>query len=241
MPALEQTADMMRTILLAALAACLAVLPAAALTIRPDRDDAEYLELATRYPSAIALGAAGGGVLVNSRWVLTAAHRARPLKPRERLRIDARDIEIAAVYLHPGWKSGAENDIALLLLKSEVLGIAATPVYRAGDENGKGAIVVGQGGGKKRAAINTVDRVAPLTLGLRLKPLDEASDLQGALSAAETGAPLFVEIGGEILVAGVAHGTADGWETYARASAFGNWVEATMLEVARREAQELLE
>jgi hypothetical protein len=38
----------MRNILLAA--ALLAALPAQSLLIRPDRDDAEYVELATRYP-----------------------------------------------------------------------------------------------------------------------------------------------------------------------------------------------
>ena len=42
------------------------MLPAAALVIRPDRDDSEYLELATRYTSSIALGAsAGEGVFLD--------------------------------------------------------------------------------------------------------------------------------------------------------------------------------
>ena len=55
-------------------------LPAGAILIRPDRDDAEYLELATRYPASIALPAGGEGVLIAPRWVLTAAHRAKALQ-----------------------------------------------------------------------------------------------------------------------------------------------------------------
>ena len=212
----------------------MAALPAAALTTRPDRDDAEYLELASRYPSAIRLaGSAGEGVLVHPRWILTAAHRARALA-------DAKGAGIAAVFIHPGWKGGADNDVALVQLREDLRGIEPTPLYRADDENGKTVIIVGHGGGKKRASINTVDRVTPLTLALRIKPLDDASDLQGALTPAETGGPLYLEVDGRILVGGIAHGTAEGWETYARASAFVAWLEATMLEVARKEADDLL-
>jgi len=218
-------------------------LPAAALLIRPDRDDAEYLELASRYTSSIALGAtAGEGVLLNRRWILTAAHRARPLGDASapRIHLGKDSYEVAEVFLHPGWKGDAENDIALVRLKQEVLGIEPTPMYRGTDEGGKAVAIAGHGGGKKRAAINTVDRVTPLTLGLFVKPLDEASDLQGQATAAESGAPAYVEIDGEILVAGILQGVTGNWETYARVSAFAPWIEETMLRVARKEADKLM-
>jgi hypothetical protein len=225
------------------LAACWWALPAAALLTRADRDDAEYLELASRYTSAIPLGArAGEGVLVSARWILTAAHRGQALRDAKtaRLRIGAAGHEIQAVHIHPDWKGGGANDIALIQIKTDVRGIAPTPVYRGADENGKTVVIAGHGGGKKRASINTVDRLEARSLALRIKPPDEASDLQGEATAEETGGPAFIQVDDELFVAGVLHGTAGGWDTHARVSAYASWVEATMLEVARAEAEALL-
>jgi secreted trypsin-like serine protease len=233
--------------------------------VRADRDDAEYLELATRYPSAISLGAGGGaGVLVSQRWVLTAAHRAKALEasaaPR-RVTIAGRAHDVQAIFVHPDWKGGDDADIALLQLARAVDDIVPTPVYRDADEAGKAARIVGFGragtigspgpraGGdrKARAAINTVDRVTPRALGLRVKAADEASDLQGAMAPGDGGAPAFFEANGAILVAGIAtatdrsHASAIGeWDTYVRVSAFAAWIDDVVGEAGAREAAAVL-
>jgi secreted trypsin-like serine protease len=104
---------------------------------------------------------------------------------------------------------------------------------------------------KKRAAINTVDRVSPRTLGLAIKTADEASDLQGAAAPGDSGGPAFIQTPAGLFVAGIGYATddtnADGivgnagdWEIYARVSAFAPWIEATMLDVAAKEAAELM-
>jgi secreted trypsin-like serine protease len=72
----------MRSILL--VAALFAALPSAAILIRADRDDAEYVELASRYPSAIEIAPGLEGVLIAPRWVLTSAHCAMLLQARSR-------------------------------------------------------------------------------------------------------------------------------------------------------------
>src|ERR1051326_2394187 len=100
-------------------------MPAAAILIRPDRDDAEYLELATRYPSSVLLNAPDGeGVLIAPRWILTAAHMAKALqeqKPVPRIPIGGREYEIQSFHLHPDWKQGSPlSDIALLRLRRAV-------------------------------------------------------------------------------------------------------------------------
>lgn len=250
----------MRSKLLCAALLCLA-LPAAAILTRPDRDDAEYLELATRYPASVLLGAPDGeGTLIAPRWVLTAAHMAgalEGLKPLPKLSIGNASHEIEAMFIHPDWKKGGHSDIALLLLKTPVEDVEPTPIYRANDEGGKIVIIVGHGftgrigekaarekwDRKKRAAINTVDRVSPRILGLQIKGNDDASDLQGAAAPGDGGGPAFVETKEGIFVAGVGYATddanADGilgnigdWELYARVSAFAGWIDATMAKVA---------
>jgi len=215
------------------LAGLAAALPASAIVIRTDRDDAEYLELATRYPSSVALSVPDGGegVLIAPRWVLTSANRAKALqaaKPRAKLRIGEDDHEIQDVFV---------GDVGLILLGKAVGAIEPAKLYREADEAGKAVAIVGHGSAdrKKRASINTIDRVEARTLALRVKPLDDASDLQGTATSGDLGGPAFVEVPAGIFVAGLLTSIAGEWETYARISALVPWIEAVMLDVATKE------
>ena len=255
--------------LLALCASCLA-LPAGAILIRPDRDDSEYLELATRYSSSVLLNAPDGeGVLIAPRYVLTAAHMARALqemKALPRLEFAGRQYAIQSIHIHSEYRKGVPAaDVALLYLRDTVAGVAPTPIYRDKDEGGKAVVIVGHGysgriGDKpvkekwdrrKRAAINTIDRVSPRTLALQIKAADEASDLQGAAAPGDSGGPAFIETPQGLFVAGIGSATddtnADGiignvgdWEIYARVSAFASWVEAVMTDIAVKEADALM-
>lgn len=213
--------------LAASLAAWSCAFPAAALSIRTDRDDAEYLELATRYTSPVALSAsAGEGALIAPRWVLTSAQVARSLQQLKSQRVKA-------YFVHP------TADLALMFLQEPMVQ-APLPLYRRNDEAGKGVAVVGLGSadGRPRAGINTVDRVTDTTLELRIKPLEEASDLQGARTPRELGGPAYIEKDGEIFLAGVASRIERGTEIYTRVSTFADWIDDTMLAAAMREANE---
>ena len=202
------------------MAAVLAAWPAVALHTRPDREDAEYRELASKYPSSIALGAsATEAVLISPRWLLVAGRQAQALKSAGHVAIGGARHDIATVHLHP---SGA---LALVFLRTAVADIEPSPVYRSRDENGKAVAFVGHGRGAARAAINTVDRVEANSLSLRVKPLAEASDLQGALSADEVGAPLFIEVSEEPFVAGIALDAGPEWQTFARLSSYAAWID----------------
>ena len=260
--------------LLLAFAVLAASLPAAAILIRPDRDDAEYQELATKYPASVLLNAPDGeGVLIAPRWILTAAHMVKALeelKPLPRITIGKRAFEIQSMHANPEYRKGnPASDIGLIYLKRAVDNDEVEPVllYKEKDEGGKTVIIVGHGytgkiGGKplpkeqwdrkKRAAINTIERISPRTLGLMIKPPDEASDLQGAAAPGDSGGPAFVETPDGVRVIGIGAATddtnADGivgdpgdWEIYVRVSFFVPWIEAVMVGVARDELRRTMD
>lgn len=210
------------------MAAVLVAWPAAALSMRPDREDAEYRELASKYPSSIALGAsAAEAVLVAPRWILTGGTQAKSLRPGTPLDIGGTRHGIESVFVHPSGR------LALVLLREGVDKIPASPLYRSNDENGRTVAFAAHAGGVARAAINTVDRVSADTLALRLKPLTEASDLQGALTSSELGAPLFIEVNDEPFVAGIALDAGREWQTFARVSAYASWIDDTIWAAAK--------
>ena len=238
---------------LLAAAAMAAALPASALVLRADRDDAEYRELASRYVSAVPLGTFGEGALIAPRWILTSADVARALREAKgtvRLPIGAAEHRVQEIITPPG------GGIALLLLGEAVDGIEATPIYREGDEARHAVVIASHGAaarigdpaavrdGQARAAINTVDRVEPRVLGLRLKGPDDASDMQGAAGPGDEGAPAFLEKQGRLFVAGIAQGPRGGavprvgdWDSYARVSAYADWIDEAMFRAASDEAR----
>lgn len=235
-------------------AASLAALPAGAVVRRADRDDAEYLELASRYRSALALGGFGEGVLIAPRWILTSASVAAALREAHasRLAIGATAHDIQSIVVAP---EALHADLALVLLKDGVTGIEPTPLHREGDEQGKAVVVVGHGAsgfiggradvrdGRARGAINTIDRVEATRLDLRVKANDDASDLQGAAAAGDEGAPAYLESKGRLSVAGIAIGPRGGAvpkvgdsDAYTRVSAFTGWIDDAMFRAAAQEA-----
>ena len=232
--------------------ALLAVLPAEALLSRADREDAEYLELATRYPAAVALAPNVEGALIAPRWVLTSARAAALLqgaKARQPLQLGGKPNAIETTFVHPEWKQGRDADLALVFLREPVPGLTPTPASRDRDEEEEVVFIVAHGetgilerkerrtDGRKRAAINTVDRVTPTTLQVRLKPVIEASDLQGGLAASELGAPAILERLGHTSVVGIYSGNEGDWQVFTRVSTYAEWIEETMFREGAKPAQ----
>ena len=239
----------MRSILF--VGALLAALPSHGILIRADRDDAEYIELATRYPAAIEIAPGIEGVLIAPRWMLTSARSATLLlatRPPPPIEIAGKRNAIVQTFLHPAWKQGAEADLALLLLREAVPDIEPVAIYADRGEIDEVVFIVGHGetgnlgdaarrtDGRKRAAINTVDRVLAATLGLRLKAADSASDLQGGPASGERGAPALMESMGKTHVVGIFSATDGEWQVFARVSSHAQWIADTMFRAGIGEA-----
>lgn len=236
----------------------LGAMPASAIQIRADRDDEEYRELATRYASAVALPGGGAGVLIAPRWVLTTASRGHALAAgsgASAIPIRGKSHAVLRVWIHPDAPKGIGADVALALLADAVSGTEPTPIYRQADEAGQAVRMVGFGpsgvigkppvasDGQARAAINTVDRVEPRALAMRLKGPEDASDLQGAETPADSGGPAFIEVARQPYVAGlilpptrVAPAVVGEWTRLVRVSAFTEWIDDVMARAAFEEA-----
>ena len=117
--------------------------------IRHDRPDARYLELGARYPAVVRVGARGGdGTLVDTRWVLTAAHVADGVSRRPGggvVIIGTREIPIRQTFIHPRWREMSPDDVALVELAEPVTDVAPSPLYRWRDEAGRTAVLIGHG------------------------------------------------------------------------------------------------
>jgi tetratricopeptide (TPR) repeat protein len=104
----------------------------------------------------------GHGVLIDSKWVVTAAHTTSLYDRGSILRIGNKDYEIDKVVVHPGHRSSpsylhhgdakplidfqtGDKDIALLKLTTNVSGVKPIQLYRGTKEQGK--IITGYGKG----------------------------------------------------------------------------------------------
>lgn len=149
-----------------------------------------YLSLATLFPSVGQLNGSSG-TLIASDWVLTAAHVVNAGNPGANVfTIGGQNYSGSAVAVAPGWNGSlyAGNDIALLRLSSQVLGINPAAYNAYGGEVGQIGTFVGfgatgtgltgatEGGGLKRAGRNLLDASADIFNGPLTPPNQTYSD-----------------------------------------------------------------
>lgn len=157
----------MRRLLLVALIAI--SFTARAVVIRSDVRDAKYRVPASAFPALVDMPGEGQGVLIASRWVVTAAHAA-PMQMQgmeDDVSIGGVARKVKRVITYPGYKrlpaklvkealaSGdiskvwaflaSSNDIALIELASPVTNVTPVPLYQGNKEVGMTVELVGKG------------------------------------------------------------------------------------------------
>lgn len=213
--------------------------------IRHDVDDRAYRELGRAYPAVCCLNAPqpakGAGVLIDSRFVLTAAHGAAKLQAGYEILVAGLPFPIRRIVLHPSWqhrraKVGASDtailvDLALVELERPVDSIQPLPLYLGRAEEGIVVTLIGKGAfgtgltgpemqdGLWRGATNRVDKVLHNAwLVLRFDEPGRATDLEGVEGPGDSGGPALIDEGGRVQVAGIAS-----WEDRSGAAGRGQY------------------
>ncbi|MEO8576552.1 MAG: trypsin-like serine protease [Gemmatimonadales bacterium] len=226
---------------------------------RADRDDAAYRALAAKYPELVSLARRGDGTLIGRQWVLTAAHVARgaAMSPSgvRSVRVGGADYEISEVFVHPEWTEMGPHDIGLIHLAKPVEGIRPAQLYRARDEKGQVAVLLGHGksgdGAKRglmedgiaRGATSKVDSADAAWLYFSFDAPPGGTWLEGAPGPGDSGGPALLERSGKVLVAGISSAGYDGRsgpgtygavDVFTRVSTHVAWIDSVMTANVKR-------
>ncbi|MEJ7861053.1 MAG: S1 family peptidase [Pyrinomonadaceae bacterium] len=232
-----------------------------AIIIRHDREDSRYIALGSKFPSYCRINLPdGGGVLIASQWILTAAHVAEEIKalPNKVQCGEAlRDVE--QVFIHPEYKQNGRRDIALLKLSAPIKEIKPVPLYTQKDEANQIATLVGHyltGTGKTgpdktlkkemRGATNRIEKTNDYWLYFTFDAPESKSvtDLEGVSGPGDSGAPAYIIVNGKLFVAGISSRSRDankdgiepGYgdeDLYTRVSSYQKWIEETIQRKAK--------
>jgi hypothetical protein len=228
-------------------------LPAAAIVMRHDVDEARYLASPADFPPLATFYRIGAhGSLIHPQWVLTAAHTVFCLDKGQPIRVGEEIVEVEARYSHKDYQLDGAHDLALIKLSRPVRSVQPAMPYTARDEAGQLVWFIGSGGGgnglkgqaggqrdgKLRRAQNRVLAVQGGDLVFRFDRGDAAEALEGVSGNGDSGGPAFVQRpGGGYSLLGISSRT-DSWfhqvgeygvkERYTRVSAYQDWMRTVM-------------
>lgn len=217
-----------------------------AIVIRHDVDDTKYQELATQYRSSITYNDGCVGTVIDSLWVLTAAHCVTPIEERP-FYIEHMDKKypVESTSIHPKNTPDTNNyDMALLRLKWPMKDFRPALLYPYSNELGKQVTFVGNGNFGNglngitntkailRAATNTITDTSQSQLSFIFNKPENALELEGISGPHDSGGPAFIEKNGKLFIAGVSswqdnqgvEGIYGVTEHYARVSTQRQWI-----------------
>lgn len=183
---------------------------AGAIIMRHDVPDSDYLVDAADYPALVDLFDPGDclGTLIRDDAVLTVAHCAVDLKPRDTLSFGGVEHGIDRIRIHPDYR-GFRDDIAMVFLSEPVTGVDPVEVYRGSDEKGSVLTIIGRGihgtgqtgerggsdDGRLRRATNVVTKADKQWLEVVFESPNDSDvlDLEGVGAGGDSGGPAFID------------------------------------------------
>jgi len=219
------------------------------IVIRHDKNQNEYLTTFQSFPPLATFYIDGAhGTLIETRWIVTAAHASFCIKPNNFVLVGDKTHLISNVYIHPQYTPGQSHDIALVELTDAVTDIVPVKRYKGHNELGKNIWFIGIGGTGNgltgqtidNAANNGVLRYAQNEVSAALGPLikfvfDQGNDalpLEGVSGGGDSGGPAYLKVKGGFKLLGVSSrftgGTTGKYgitEIYSRISYFNEWID----------------
>ena len=222
------------------------------IVIRHDVEDSKYHASAIDFPPLATLYKIGvHGTLIDPYWVVTAGHGIFCMEKGDKIKVGKQFIEVDSRYTHSDYVDGADNDIALIKLKSPVRGIEPAKLYRNTDEAtqdiwfiGTGATGTGSTGqtnpaisgnkGVLRKAENRIEKTSETELFFVFDKGAKALPLEGVSGNADSGGPAYKMIDGQYYVYGISSradsptlqvGEYGVNEIYSRISYHASWID----------------
>ncbi|WP_419149302.1 S1 family peptidase [Pseudoalteromonas 'SMAR'] len=235
-------------------------LSANALVIRHDVADTKYLAAAAKDNTTVTFYGLykqkqiveGTGALIDSYWVLTAAHVAQYLKEDGKVRFKDTMYSIENVIIHPKWQDRKfPYDIALVKLSMPIKAATIAQLYAADDEAGKVSWFVGRGDtgnglkglsdadNRLRLAYNQVTKSHGQWLQFVFDSGEQGLPLEGVSGPGDSGGPAYITVDDKLYIIGVSawqNTEPTGWEegkygvieNYSRIAFFREWIVNTI-------------